>query len=78
MATQEPGQNCLIEGAKPSKRKNGGSLQTLKMILGHTSLKMTADLYAHVLPHTRKDKKSSIYAVLRHYDNALRNRTEEK
>lgn len=33
--------------------ENGGSLQTLKTLLGHESYKMTADLYAHVLPNTK-------------------------
>lgn len=40
--------------------ENGGSLQTLKTILGHTSLKMTADLYAHVLPSTKKKEMDEI------------------
>lgn len=40
--------------------ENGGSLQTLKTILGHTSLKMTADLYAHVLPNTKKEEMDKI------------------
>lgn len=33
--------------------KQGGNPQTLKMILGHSSLAMTMDLYSHVLPNTR-------------------------
>lgn len=40
--------------------ENGGSLQTLKTILGHTSLKMTADLYAHVLPNTKKEEMDKV------------------
>jgi integrase len=34
--------------------ENGGTLQTLKTILGHSSLAMTADLYAHVLQETKQ------------------------
>lgn len=33
--------------------EQGGSMQTLKTILGHSSLSMTMDLYAHVLPNTK-------------------------
>lgn len=34
--------------------ESGGSMQTLKTILGHSSLHMTMDLYAHVLPNTKQ------------------------
>lgn len=34
--------------------EQGGSPQTLKTILGHSSLAMTMDLYAHVLPNTKQ------------------------
>lgn len=34
--------------------EQGGNPQTLKAILGHSSLKMTMDLYAQVLPDTKK------------------------
>lgn len=37
-----------------------GSMQTLKTLLGHTSLAMTMDLYAHVLPDTKKDETEKI------------------
>lgn len=33
--------------------EEGGSMQTLKTILGHSTLSMTMDLYAHVLPDTK-------------------------
>ena len=34
--------------------QQGGSMHTLRDILGHTSLSMTMDLYAHVMPDTIK------------------------
>ena len=36
--------------------ENGGTLQTLKTILGHSTYRLTADLYVHVLPNTKKDE----------------------
>ena len=36
--------------------EQGGNLQTLKTILGHSSLAMTMDLYSHVLPDTKQKK----------------------
>jgi integrase len=40
--------------------QNGGTLQTLKTILGHSSFAMTADLYAHVMPNTKQDEMNLI------------------
>lgn len=40
--------------------ENGGQMQTLKTILGHSSLSMTADLYAHVLPNTKQEEMNLI------------------
>lgn len=40
--------------------EHGGSMQTLKTILGHSSLAMTADLYAHVLPDTKQKEMQII------------------
>lgn len=34
--------------------EQGGNMQTLKVILGHSSIQMTMDLYAHVLPNTKQ------------------------
>lgn len=34
--------------------EQGGNPQTLKTILGHSSLEMTMDLYSHVLPNTKQ------------------------
>lgn len=36
--------------------EQGGTPQTLKSILGHSSLAMTMDLYAHVLPNTKAEE----------------------
>ena len=40
--------------------KEGGNMKTLQMILGHKSLVMTADLYAHVLPSTKQQEMEQI------------------
>ncbi|MBQ9032419.1 MAG: tyrosine-type recombinase/integrase [Parasporobacterium sp.] len=40
---------CIEQGMQP---------QTLKTILGHSSLKMTMDLYAHVMPNTKAEELS--------------------
>lgn len=44
--------------------EQGGTLQTLKTILGHESYNMTADLYAHVLPNTKKEEMERINIVI--------------
>lgn len=44
--------------------ESGGSLQTLKTILGHSSLAMTADLYAHVLPNTKQEEMTRVQIVI--------------
>ena len=36
--------------------EQGGNPQTLKVILGHSSLSMTMDLYSHVLPNTKQEE----------------------
>lgn len=40
--------------------ENGMKPQTLKTILGHSSLAMTMDLYSHVLPSTKADEMEKI------------------
>lgn len=40
--------------------EEGGNMQTLQKILGHSSLAMTADLYAHVLPSTKQQEMKQI------------------
>lgn len=44
--------------------EQGGTPQTLKSILGHTSLQMTMDLYAQVLPNTKEKEMSNINIVI--------------
>lgn len=44
--------------------EGGGNMQTLKTILGHTSLAMTADLYSHVLPNTKHQEMNSIHIAI--------------
>lgn len=38
----------------------GGTPQTLKTILGHSSLAMTMDLYSHVLPNTKQEEMRKV------------------
>lgn len=42
------------------RKRPDGTPQTLKSILGHTSLAMTMDLYAHVLPNTKQEEMERI------------------
>lgn len=44
--------------------EQGGNPQTLKTILGHSSLAMTMDLYSHVLPNTKQQEMNSLKIVL--------------
>ena len=44
--------------------EQGGNPQTLKTILGHTSLAMTMDLYSHVLPNTKQKEMDNLKIVL--------------
>ena len=44
--------------------EQGGQPQTLKAILGHSTLAMTMDLYAHVLPDTKQKEMNSIQIAL--------------
>ena len=46
--------------------EQGGTPQTLKTILGHSSITITMDLYAHVLPNTKADEMGRI-----HFFNAI-------
>ena len=44
--------------------EQGGSPQTLKTILGHSSLAMTMDLYSHVLPNTKQKEMDNLKIIL--------------
>ncbi len=44
--------------------EQGGNPQTLKVILGHSSLSMTMDLYSHVLPNTKQQEMDNLRIVL--------------
>lgn len=46
---------CIEQGMNP---------QTLKTILGHSSLAMTMDLYAHVLPNTKAEEMEKIRIIV--------------
>ena len=43
--------------------ESGGNPQTLKSILGHSSLSMTMDLYSHVLPNTKAEEMERIAII---------------
>ncbi len=44
--------------------EQGGSPQTLKAILGHSSLALTMDLYSHVLSNTKQQEMDNLRIVL--------------
>lgn len=44
--------------------EQGGNMQTLKKILGHSSITITMDLYAHVLPDTMKKEMDRIKIII--------------
>lgn len=44
--------------------EQGGNPQTLKAILGHSSLTMTMDLYAHVLPNTKAAEMERLQIII--------------
>lgn len=43
--------------------EQGGSPQTLKTILGHSSLAMTMDLYSQVLPNTKQEEMNKLNII---------------
>lgn len=44
--------------------EQGGNMQTLKTILGHSSLAMTMDLYSHVLPNTKQKEMDNLRIII--------------
>ena len=44
--------------------EQGMTPQTLKTILGHSSIRMTMDLYAHVLPNTKQEEMGKVEIVV--------------
>ena len=44
--------------------EQGGNPQTLKTLLGHSSLSMTMDLYSHVLPNTKQKEMENMRMIL--------------
>ena len=44
--------------------EQGGTPQTLKTILGHSSLSITMDLYSHVLPNTKQSEMDRIQIAI--------------
>lgn len=56
--------HCLRDTFATRFIEQGGQLQTLKVILGHSSFAMTSDLYAHVLPNTKQKEMDNLYIAL--------------
>jgi integrase len=52
--------HCLRDTYATRFLEETGDLQTLKTLLGHSSLAMTSDLYAHVLPNTKQEKAEKV------------------
>lgn len=44
--------------------EQGGNAQTLKTILGHSSLSMTMDLYSHVMPNTKQEEMDRLSIII--------------
>ena len=44
--------------------ESGMNPQTLKTILGHSSFEMTMDLYAHVMPNTKKEEMEKVRIIV--------------
>lgn len=44
--------------------ENGGNPQTLKSLLGHSSINITMDLYAHVLPNTKQEEMDKLHIAI--------------
>jgi integrase len=44
--------------------EQGGNPQTLKTILGHSSLSMTMDVYSHVMPNTKQMEMDNLKIVI--------------
>lgn len=44
--------------------EQGGKVHTLKTILGHSSIAVTMDIYAHVLPNTRKSEMNKVHIII--------------
>ena len=45
--------------------EQGGTSQTLKTILGHSSIAMTMDRYSHVLPNTKQEEMNKISSIFK-------------
>ena len=56
--------NHAISDTLDRLEEQGRSPQTLKTILGHSSLAMTMDLYSHVLPNTKQKEMDNLKIVL--------------
>lgn len=55
--------HCLRDTFATRAIESGMNPNTLKTILGHSSLSMTMDLYAHVLPDTKTEEMKKIAAA---------------
>lgn len=48
--------HCMRDTFATRFVESGGDLNTLKELLGHSTLAMTADIYAHILPNTKREE----------------------
>lgn len=56
--------HCFRDTYATRAIEQGMQPQTLKAILGHSTLSMTMDLYAHVLPDMKRKEMNNIYIAL--------------
>jgi integrase len=56
--------HCLRDTFATRFIEQGGNPQTLKTILGHSSLSMTMDLYSHVMPNTEQKEMDNLKIVI--------------
>lgn len=45
--------------------ENGIELNVMQEILGHSSVRMTADIYTHVLPEKKKDSIEKLNGIIK-------------
>ncbi|MDR1537633.1 MAG: site-specific integrase [Clostridiales bacterium] len=59
--------HCLRHSFATRSLENGVELKVVQDLLGHSSIKITADLYTHVLPDTKKESISKLRGTVSHF-----------